>query len=201
MESYLFPTHYDLVSPDGLIKTLTPLSSTELNVEIEIENISPAFVGFHLDKEHITFNLKSTLAQLGLNGIGTHYELNPHRLTATIQVKLIAYGKIAETLLTLLTPGAYIGKLFAADPRRRVRNPDYLWRMFGRTDQQGRPLLSLAGGKGKDELLLEKIEGRTVAFLELQQGVVTYDQNAIFGLLPTVAKALLTPSFRILHPH
>lgn len=70
-------------------------------------------------------------------------------------------------------------------------------RMFGRTDRQGSPLLSLGGPKGRDGLLLEKIEGRTVAFLRLQEGILSYDEQAILGLLPTVEKALLYPHFRL----
>lgn len=31
----------------------------------------------------------------------------------------------------MLKVGSWIGKLFAADERRRVRDPDYLSRMFG----------------------------------------------------------------------
>ena len=46
-------------------------------------------------------------------------------------------------------------------------------------------------------MLLDKIDGRTIAFLQLQDGVLTYDQVAILGLFPTIAKALLNPSFRL----
>jgi len=71
---------------------------------------------------------------------------------------------------SLLTQEAYIGKLFAADDRRRVRDPEYLLRMFGRSDREGRPLLSLGGLQGSDELLLEKMDDRTVAFISLLDG-------------------------------
>src|SRR5512147_2543510 len=92
-------------------------------------------------------------------------------------------------MLELFEVGSYIGKLFAADERRRVRDPDYLMRMFGRSDRKGRPLLSLGGLEGSGALILEKIEGRTVAFLSLLDGVFTYDTN-IYGFLPTLIKAL-----------
>ena len=151
MESYLFSAHYDLVTPDGMITWLDRTAPDQLEVDVFIQNISPAFVGFQIEKEFITFNLKSTLAQLGLNGIPQDYEIDKVNLTAKVRVHLQAYGKIAIALLDHLSEGAHIGKLFAADPRRRVRNPDYLLRMFGRTDRQGRPLLSLGGPKGRDE--------------------------------------------------
>ena len=197
MQSYLSPAHYDLVTPDGAITTITPIQSTEYAATIAIQNISPAFVGFSIPKEHLSFNLKSTLAQLGLDGTLQEITLDLKNNSALAKVHLRAYGKIGKSLLPLLTTGAYIGKLFAADPRRRVRNPDYLLRMFGRTDREGRPLLSLGGPKGRDELLLEKIEGRTVAYLQLQEGTLSYDPEAILGLLPTVAKALIHLQFRL----
>ncbi len=197
MESYLYPDHYDLVTPDGLITSMKKIDGTSATAEVHIQNISPAFVGYHLDKEHLSFNLKSTLAQLGLNGILQEFNLDPKEQSARVNVRLCAYGKIASALLSLLTEGALIGKLFAAEPSRRVRNPDYLLRMFGRTDRWGRPLLSLGGPDGRDELLLEKIDGRTVAFLNLQEGALSYDEEAIIGLLPTIVKALAKPTFRL----
>jgi predicted Rossmann-fold nucleotide-binding protein len=197
MESYLFPAHYDLVTPDGMLTSTHRTSPTEMEVELLIQNISPAFVGFQIEKEHISFNLKSTLAQLGMNGIPLDYEIDAKHLTAKARIHLQAYGKIAAALLDYIQEGSYIGKLFAADPRRKVRNPDYLLRMFGRADRQGRPLLSLGGPKGRDELLLEKIDGRTIAFLQLQEGTISYDEPAILGMLPTIGKALAYPHFRL----
>jgi predicted Rossmann-fold nucleotide-binding protein len=197
MESYLFPAHFDLVTPDGIIISLKRTAPDGLEVVLLIQNISPAFAGFHIEKEQISFNLKSTLAQLGINAIPQEYELDEQNHSAKVHIHVQAYGKIAIALLDHLTEGVHIGKLFAADPRRKVRNPDYLLRMFGRTDRQGRPLLSLGGPRGRDELLLEKVDGRTVAFLHLQEGVLSYDDEAIFGLLPTIGKALTHRYFRL----
>jgi predicted Rossmann-fold nucleotide-binding protein len=197
MESYLFPAHFDLVTPDGMITSLKRTAPHLLDAELFIENISPAFVGFEIEPEHLSFNLKSTLAQLGVNGVYHDIELDKKAQKAKVGIQLQAYGKIALKLLDDLSEGDYIGKLFAADPRRRVRNPDYLLRMFGRTDRKGRPLLSLGGPRGRDELLLEKIDGRTVALLQLQEGVITYDEEAILGLLPTLGKALTNTAFRL----
>ena len=73
-------------------------------------------------------------------------------------------------MLDLLQVGAYIGKLFAADDRRRVRNPEYLSRMFGRSDYYNRRLLSLGGMQGSKELILEKVDGRTIAYLAVFDG-------------------------------
>ena len=64
MESYLTPEHYDLVTPDGKITQIKEIDKRRKHATVQIESISPAFVGFDIDKASITFNLKSTLAQL-----------------------------------------------------------------------------------------------------------------------------------------
>ncbi len=197
MHRYLFPAHYDLVSPDGVISSLERTRPTELLASVFIQDISPAFVGFSIDPNYLFFNLKSTLAQLGLDSLSLEISLDKGRRSATVQLKLQAHGALATALLSHLKLGAYIGKLFAADPRRRVRDPDYLLRLFGRTDRSGSPLLSLGGPKGRDNLLLEKIDGYTVAFLQLQPGTLSYDEPAILGLLPTIERALSSPTLRL----
>ncbi len=188
MESYLTSAHYDLVTPDGRITQLHAVGKQK-SAHIRIENISAAFVGYKIDPQLITFNLKSTLAQLGLQAQNLHFELHPDTHSAEIEIEFLAIGHLGEATLNLLEVGMYVGKLFAADDRRRVRNPDYLMRMFGRCDRMGQPLLSLGGLEGSGDLILEKIEGRTVAFISLLDGIVTYNVD-IYGLLPTIIKAL-----------
>jgi predicted Rossmann-fold nucleotide-binding protein len=187
MESYLFAAPYDLVTPDGKITSLSKTLAT-----VEITNISPAFKGFQIEPALVTFNFKSTLAQLGLNALLKHLELDAASHRATLTLQLDALTPLAKLLLPLLTPGAYIGKLFAADPRRKVRDPAYLFRMFGRSDRNGSPLLSFGKSQGSDHLTLEKIDGRTVAFLALQNGTLHYDDGTA-AFLPTLAQALHHP--------
>ena len=191
MNQHLDFKHYDLASPDGVITSLTKLSNTSYEAIVFIEKISPAFMGFKIDSDRVFFNIKSTLAQLGLDGIGTEYELNAKQRCAQIKVRLEAKGSIAEQVLGYLKPGAYIGKLFAAEESRRVRDPDYLLRMFGRSDRWGSPLLSLGGLHGSDDLILDKVDGRTVAYLTLQNGRTVYDPS-IAGYLPSLGKALVS---------
>ncbi len=196
MENYLKFEHFDLITPDGKVTQLKRLDARSLEVVVLIEKISPVFVGFKIDRKCVFFNLKSVLAQLGINGIGIEYALDPLNRCAEIKVKLVALGEIAMAMLGLIQVGAYIGKLFAADRSRRVRDPDYLRRMFDRSDGQGRPLLSLGGAQGMDHLILEKVDGRTVAYLPLQDGVLKYE-SSILGFLPGLAKALMRPEMRI----
>jgi predicted Rossmann-fold nucleotide-binding protein len=203
VESYLNPQHYDLVTPDGFIQELYPLDERRKIAHVKIDEISPAFIGYEIDPGLIFFNLKSTLAQLGLNGIAREYLLDRATNSAVVKVELQAIGALGVAMLDLLPVGAYIGKLFAADERRRVRDPDYLMRMFGRSDRRGRPLLSLGGLDGSRDLILEKHDGRTVAFLSLRDGVVTYE-TSVYSFLPTLAKALVKnmPHTRqLLHLH
>jgi len=191
MEDFLDPHQYDLATPDGSITELIHHSDRMAQATVFIQNISPKFVGFQIDVQSILFNIKSTLAQLGVDGRGLAYELDLKNQCAQVQVQLEALGPLAIEMLKLLQVGSSIGKLFAADERRRVRNPDYIARMFGRSDRWGRPLLSLGGLHGSNDLILDSVDGRAVAFLTLQNGRVDYDPS-IYGFLPTLAKALVT---------
>lgn len=198
MESYLHLNDFDLISPDGFITKLTRISDKQAEANVRIQNISPAFVGYRLDPADVFFNIKSTLAQLGVNGVGQEYYFDPKTHTAEIRVLLSCIGELGRIMLGLLAEGDFIGKLFAADPRRRVRDPDYLFRMFGRSDRQGLPLLSLGGLQGSKDLILEKINGHTVAYLTLQDGAFKYD-DSIKGFLPTLAKSLKNPEIKMRH--
>ncbi|HAZ15140.1 MAG: hypothetical protein A2Y28_01290 [Chlamydiae bacterium GWC2_50_10] len=204
MEQLFYSEFHDLITPDGAISSVKKKEDGSVEAVVTIANISPCFRGFFIDPSFVFFNFKSTLAQLGLNGIGEAYHLDKKNLSAEILVHIYGVGPIASKMIPLLTEGAYIGKLFAAEERRRVRDPDYLSRFFGRSDRHGRPLLSLGGFQGSSDLILEKVEGRTIAYLSLREGVLCYDE-AIFGLLPTLAKALkkphinLRPLLRLLH--
>jgi predicted Rossmann-fold nucleotide-binding protein len=203
LESYLTPHHYDLVTPDGRITQIGAVYDHKRLVTVKIEEISPAFIGYEIDPKLISFNLKSTLAQLGMNGVCKEFYFERKFNTAYAKVELQGIGKLGGAMLDLLELGAYVGKLFAADERRRVRDPDYLMRMFGRSDRKGRPLLSLGGFEGSGALILEKIEGRTVAFIALLDGIVTYEMD-VYSFLPTLAKVLkrnMSHTRELLHLH
>lgn len=192
MESYLSLGHFDLISPDGILTEILSLTSDRLEGIATIEKISPAFVGFQLDPSLIEFNVRSAVAQLGVNGIAKEIHLDTQNKSGKIHLELIGIGPIAKELLTHIEVGSHIGKLFAADPKRRVRNPDYLMRMFGRRDRDDRPLLSFGGLEHTDKFILEKQNDRTIAHIKLQKGVIQYDR-AVIGFLPTLAKSLKDP--------
>jgi predicted Rossmann-fold nucleotide-binding protein len=189
MESYLSTAHYDLITPDGVLTHYEVVSPNKALGNVLITNISPAFVGFEIEKELLSFNLKSVLAQLGIEARETEIELCPKSCSAELKITFQAFGHIARLILPLLTKGTLVGKIFASDERRRVRSPEYLFRMFNRCDRHDNPLLSLGGLQGSQQLILEKIEGRAIAFITLLEGTVEYEPS-IEGLLPTVIKAL-----------
>lgn len=184
-----YMTHYDLVSPDGYLTKLERVEPRRAVGTVLIEHISPRFVGFEIPKDRVFFNFKSTLAQLGLNSELKELHLESSRFRAEAKLEILAYGRLGEQMLNYLQEGSSIGKLFAADERRRVRHPHYLSRMFGRSDRKGRPLLALGGLQGSGDLILEEVDGRTVAYLALQKGVVHY-KKGIEGFLPTVGETL-----------
>lgn len=187
MESYLATAHFDLVTPDGVIQKIVSNKVTVL-----IEGISTAFVGYEIDRTLVSFNLKSALAQIGVDAAMTGLLLNKSRGVAEVELELFGIGELARKMLPLLQPGAHIGKLFAADDRRRVRNPHYLTRMFGRSDRFGNPLLSLGGLEGSSAMVLETIDNAAIAYLSILEGTVVYTPD-IDSFLPTFAKALKGP--------
>lgn len=187
--SSYFSDHHDLVSPDGKIITLSTVSPKASIAQVFFEGVSPFFVGFDLDPSCLIFNLKSTIAQLGVEARLQKVELNKQLHAAEAFVELFAFDPLGEEFLKLLGPEAFIGKLFACDDRRRVKNPDYLSRLFGRVDRFGKPLISLGGYLGNQNLILEKVHNKTVAFLSLKPGRCMY-LDTIKGFLPTVAKSL-----------
>jgi len=203
MESHLMFGDYDLVTPDGYIETISLKNEKNATAHITIKNISSKFIGFSLRKDNVFFNLKSTLAQLGINSTTQEITLNKEEKSAEIAITLIGLNDLGSEFLQLLKKGDYLGKLFAADPERRVREPEYLMRMFGRCDEEGRPLLSLGHPSGRDDLILQKINGRTVAFLSLRKGIVEY-HSSIKSFLPTLALSLKhknLPSRKLLQLH
>ena len=183
MESYLVAKEYDLVTPDGRIVEINQIDRGRAQARIQIDQISPAFIGHQIERELVHFNLKSTLAQLGLDVEEASIDLG--RESAQVELQLVGIGAVGRELLQLLKPGAHLGKLFAADPRRRVRDPDYLMRMLGRVDRQGLPLLSLGG----QELICDVIDGRTIAYVDLLPGKLIYDEKTA-GFLPAIARSL-----------
>lgn len=188
--------HPDLVTPDGKIVTLQrgfqkPLTSTVL-----IEKISPCFLGFSLSQNEIFFNLKSTFAQLGVQTETKKINLSPVFHTAEIELEFLALSPTGTMLLECLEIGTFVGKLFAAAQSRRVREPYEIYKMFGKKNRQGEPLLSLGKKGDYSDLKLERGEESLIAHLPLEPGNLYYDRS-IQRMIPTIAKALKRPCAKI----
>lgn len=189
MESYLNSDTYDLITPDGTLQEITWTPEGKCVGTVLIRGICPGFVGYEIDLSLVEFNLKSVLGQLGVHSQLLQLELDKKNHTAIAHLSLISIGSLAKKVIEELMPGAQIGKLFAKDDRRRVREPHYLTRMFARSDRKGRPLLLLGGMQGSEQLILDQIEGRAIAYLSLLEGTVYYTE-AIHGLIPTITQGL-----------
>ncbi|MFA6118641.1 MAG: hypothetical protein WC688_01860 [Parachlamydiales bacterium] len=187
MESYLASSHFDLITPDGYIAKIKKTNDKKLNVIVKIEHISDAFMGYEIEEKNIIFNIKSTLAQLGVDSLDKKIFLDKKNNCAEVSLELFSHTPIGDLMLNSLSLKDYIGKLFAEVESRKVRDPSYLTRMFSRKDRFGKPLLSF--GHNKEELLLEKIEGHTIAFVPIKKGKVTYIKE-IKNFIPALAKIL-----------
>src|ERR1700722_17511870 len=105
MESTFDINQFDLASPDGVIINLVRIDERNAEAIVFIENISPRFVGFQIDIKCVFFNIKSTLAQIGLDGRGIEYELDPKNHCAQVKVKLHCLGPLAVELLNHIEVG------------------------------------------------------------------------------------------------
>ena len=90
MGSKLSFLHHDLITPDGKVSSIKKIDEKRYEVVVNIDNISPSFLGFSIEKNRVFFNLKSTLAQLGVNGIGKAYQFSLGKRRAQVIVELIA---------------------------------------------------------------------------------------------------------------
>ncbi|KPK32606.1 MAG: hypothetical protein AMS24_03755 [Chlamydiae bacterium SM23_39] len=194
MESYLSNSYSNLISPDGYIEKIEKIDNKSLKALVIIKNIPEDFLGFH-QKKNIIFNIKSTLAQLGINSKNVTLDLSYKKKRCEIDLTLYAFGSLAQKLLPLLSKNTFIGKLFVVDQSRKVREPYYLMRMFGRCDRNGSPLLSFGRTDKRDDLILKKIDGYTIAFLPLKKGVIKYSKN-IYGFLPSLSRMLKSNNFQ-----
>ena len=197
MPKNIYSTPYDLITPDGKITKINKKSETSLTIEVTINDINEHFIGFSIDKQDIVFNIKSTFAQLGVNSSLEEIDLIENKSQALAIVKLFSFNEIGKKLLSLLTEGVYVGKLFSKDPRRKIRSKDYLNRLFGKSDHNGKPLLILAEEYDTEKIIDDKEHDRVLVNIPLREGYFVYD-DYITGFLPTVVKGLQknSPSFR-----
>lgn len=191
----LFHKQHEAISPDGYLTSLHMVSPHMYKGELEILNIPEYFLGFRLPQDCLHLNLKSSLAQLGVDAKMHEIFLDKKERRAQLSLSLYSCDPIATNMLALLSPGSYIAKIFAADDRRLIRSPAYLEKMLKHTNHEGSPLLCF--GKHQEHLIsLDIIDDRLVVSLPTFPGIVQYDPH-IHGLLPLISKALKEPNLSI----
>ncbi|KAG8345418.1 hypothetical protein ERJ75_000767700 [Trypanosoma vivax] len=177
----------DLVTKDGRVVAMTHVNSCEVQVTVLCTNVPQKFRGF-ADGVGTEFVLKASLAQLGVIAEEVSIKLSPECQEVTVDVKLLALSKLAESVLNCIEEGTYLGKLFAVDRVRKVRDIAYVDRLLRMMDQDGEQLLSY--GDGSDpQWDLKLVSGRVVAFLPVCGGAFTYS-DAIKSHLATIKAAL-----------
>jgi predicted Rossmann-fold nucleotide-binding protein len=180
---------FDLVSPDGKITKLQRQQDGTVLAIVDIDNIFPNFLGFTIGRELLHFNLKSTIAQLGVDAEALEIDLSATLLNAQLNVKFFAVNDLGKKLLSKFVVGMYVGKLFAADDRRRVRYPAYIQRIFNHTDRKGHPLINFGEEFSPNQLIFQEDSTRTIVKLPIREGRYEYTAS-IEGLLDTVALGL-----------
>ena len=197
---------FDLCSPDGFITKATRTDRSNMQIEVSIEKIHEQFRGFIAAPESVTFNLKSSLTQLGVDCTTISIKIDQPTLSAQVTANLFAITPLAILTLDYVGARSFIGKLFCAESCRVIRPLEYVERLEHTVDLKGHPLLVYGrtheDGSHDPEWELKQVDGRIVAFLPVMKGVVTYS-GEVHGLLPTVGSALKsdTPYKNLLRLH
>ncbi|KAJ9455578.1 hypothetical protein DIPPA_33965 [Diplonema papillatum] len=179
---------HDLTTHDGKITEYSRADRHAAVFTLVVSGVSSAFAGFRSGNT-CQFNLKSSIAQLGVDARDCKVTLDAAIGEASVSGHLIAVSSLGVLLLDFLGVGAYIGKVFAEDPSRRVVSLEYIKRLIPEKDLRGNPLLVYQTGGNKEDWSLKVVDGRVVAFIPVKPGVYRYS-GEIHTLLPTAGRAL-----------
>jgi predicted Rossmann-fold nucleotide-binding protein len=180
---------WDLVTPDGYISKIVNRSGLTMTVYVTVNDIPEYFVGFDASQDSLMFNIRSVLAQLGIDAVLRSLFLRSTHRDATIELELVAFGPVAREFLSRMTLGMYVGRIFCALPERLVKSVDYIKRIESHKDWYGRPLLSCGEQHNTSTLEIHELEDRAIAQIPLLPGVVQYS-GGIYGLLDTLCLGL-----------
>ncbi|MGR3973509.1 MAG: hypothetical protein QRY72_02920 [Candidatus Rhabdochlamydia sp.] len=178
--NYLTPG-YTFVSPDGCIETIVFKEEKKAQAKVSFFPIHPQFLGFHIPLSLTLFNEKTILAQLGIKTTLLSLELSSSHQTAVAWIEMIGLTPLAMTALALLSEGMFVGKLFAADDRKRCTKIDQLENIFF----PQHPLMTF-----------HQQEGIALLSCPLLPHDMTY-LNQMEHLLPVLLQALKNPSISL----
>ena len=186
---WLYSSSHDLITKDGFISSHPEkISQRSKKAKVTITKVEPFFLGYEVPKSLIQFNIKSTLAQLGVDGTLNDILLDKNNKIIEVEVIFTSYGKLGQKVLNSLSIGQFIGKLFVKDDRRLIKTPYYLERMFHHVDRYGDPLLRF-GEDNKHTFRMKIEQDRLIGYLSLKEGALSYHKE-IFGFIPLIAKTL-----------
>lgn len=178
---------YDLATRDAQIVSLQRVDSQTINATASVEDVQPKFRGLQ-DNVECEFILRSSITQLGINAENICITIDKERRVIAVTLKLVALSSLGTLMLDYFNKGAQIGKVFAVDKKRVVREKDYVLRLLRSYTLKGEVLMSY----GKREIPIEElqvVDGRLIAYLPVLPGYFEYKEN-ITSLLPTIGLAL-----------
>lgn len=182
---------FDLATRDGKIISKQRISRECMHVVVQVTDVAAKFRGL-VENACCAFILRSSITQLCVNAGNYDIRVNRQEKEITVHLDLLAFGPIGESMLDHIEIGAFIGRIFALEKNRVVREEDYVRRLLSSYTQRGEVLMSY--GEGEMEMNdLKVIDGRVVAFVPVLEGVYEYEsEDHIISLMPTIGFALRT---------
>eukprot|EP00796_Vickermania_ingenoplastis_P005252 gene5252-3763_t len=179
---------YDLATADAHVTTAERLDSQTLRATVMVRNVQPKFRALQ-DTVECEFVLRSSITQLGINAEGAEIQIDREKREITVNTNLVALTSVGIQMLDHIGVGAQVGKIFALDKKRVVREKDYVLRLLQSYTLKGEVLMSY----GEREVQMEELQvvnGRLIAYLPVLPGSFCYQENTITSLLPTIGMAL-----------
>lgn len=178
---------FDLATRDARITSYNRVDRLSAKAEAFVAELHPQFRGL-ADGVTCEFVLRSSITQLGVNAENVSISIDRAKRSCTIQLDLVALSPLAVLMLDYINVGAHVGKLFAVEGNRVVREMSYIARLLHAVNQRGQKLLVYGTGD-EPSWDLKIVDGRVVAYLPVLPGTFTYS-GEIHGLLPTIGAAL-----------
>lgn len=186
-----FSNSYDLATKDCRVVSKNRLSPSKMEVTAVVENVPLRFRGLEKNVE-CEFVLRSSITQLHINAEDCEVHISHSSRKIEVKLMLVSFGDIGVLMLDNIEEGALIGKVFAMDKRRVVRDKDYILRLLQSYTQMGSILMSLGNRKAEMEEL-QVVDGRVIAYLPVIPGAVKYtNKEDLIALMPTIGRALRT---------
>lgn len=182
---------YDLATGDAKVISKERVNRERLHVVALLTDVAAKFRGL-FGSTPCAFILRSSITQLNVNAENCDIRINHEKREIVVHLDLVSFGFVGECLLDHIEIGAFIGRIFALEKNRVVREKDYVLRLLESYTQRGEVLMSYGEGKIKMEGL-RVVDGRVIADLPVLDGVLEYDNmEQIISMMPSIGLALRT---------